>query len=40
MHWSIAIASDDSNVIYVGGGEVTIRGNVSSGYGVFKVLIL
>ena len=24
------------NVIYVGGGEVTIRGNVSSGYGVFK----
>ena len=33
---SIAVASDDSNVIYVGGGEVTIRGNVSSGYGVFK----
>ena len=32
---SIAVASDDSNVIYVGGGEVTIRGNVSSGYGVF-----
>ena len=33
---SIAIASDDPNVIYVGGGEVTIRGNVSSGYGIFK----
>ena len=33
---SIAVANDDSNVIYVGGGEVTIRGNVSSGYGVFK----
>ena len=33
---SIAVASNDSNVIYVGGGEVTIRGNVSSGYGVFK----
>ena len=33
---AIAIAKDDPNVIYVGGGEVTIRGNVSSGYGVFK----
>ncbi len=33
---SIAVANDDPNVIYVGGGEVTIRGNVSSGYGVFK----
>ena len=33
---SIAIASDDPNVIFVGGGEVTIRGNVSSGYGIFK----
>ena len=30
------IAKNDPNVIYVGGGEVTIRGNVSSGYGVFK----
>ena len=28
---AIAIAKDDPNVIYVGGGEVTIRGNVSSG---------
>jgi len=33
---SIAVAKNDPNVIYVGGGEVTIRGNVSSGYGVFK----
>ena len=33
---SIAVANDDPNVIYVGGGEVTIRGYVSSGYGVFK----
>ena len=33
---AIAIAKDDPNVIYVGGGEVTIRGNVSSGYGMFK----
>ena len=33
---SIAVAKNDPNVIYVGGGEVTLRGNVSSGYGVFK----
>ena len=33
---SIAVANDDPNVIYVGGGEVTIRGNVSSGYGIYK----
>jgi len=33
---SIAVASNDPNVIYVGGGEVTIRGNVSSGYGMYK----
>ena len=35
---SIAIAPSDSNVIYVGGGEVTVRGNVSSGNGVWKSL--
>ena len=33
---SIAVAPSDSNVIYVGGGEVTVRGNVSSGNGVWK----
>ena len=33
---SIAVSEDDSNVIYVGGGESTVRGNVSSGYGVWK----
>lgn len=33
---SIAIAPNDSNVIYVGGGEVTVRGNVSSGSGIWK----
>ena len=33
---SVAVAKSDSNVIYVGGGEVTVRGNVSSGYGVWK----
>jgi len=33
---SISVAESDKNVIYVGGGEKTVRGNVSSGYGVWK----
>jgi len=33
---SIAVAETDKNVIYVGGGEKTVRGNVSSGYGIWK----
>lgn len=33
---AVTIAPSDQNVIYVGGGEKTIRGNVSSGYGVWK----
>ncbi len=33
---AIAVAESDPNVIYVGGGEQTVRGNVSSGYGMFK----
>ena len=33
---SIEVAESDPNVIYVGGGEKTVRGNVSSGYGVWK----
>ena len=33
---SIAVSESDPNVIYVGGGEVTVRGNVSHGYGVWK----
>jgi len=33
---SIAVAESDHNVIYVGGGEKTVRGNVSYGYGVWK----
>jgi hypothetical protein len=33
---SISVAQSDPNVIYVGGGEKTVRGNVSSGYGVWK----
>ncbi len=33
---AINISKSDPNVIYVGGGEKTLRGNVSSGYGVWK----
>ena len=33
---SITVAPSDQNVIYVGGGEKTVRGNVSSGSGVYK----
>lgn len=33
---SIAVSEWDNNVIYAGGGEVTVRGNVSYGYGVWK----
>jgi photosystem II stability/assembly factor-like uncharacterized protein len=33
---SIAVSEWDNNVIYVGAGEVTVRGNVSFGEGVYK----
>jgi len=33
---AVEVAKSDHNVIYVGGGEQTVRGNVSSGYGVWK----
>ncbi|MEM9685907.1 MAG: glycosyl hydrolase [Bacteroidota bacterium] len=33
---AITVAKSDPNVIYVGGGEKTVRGNVSSGYGIWK----
>ncbi|MFK7774873.1 MAG: glycosyl hydrolase [Saprospiraceae bacterium] len=33
---SVAVSDYDQNVIYAGGGEVTVRGNVSSGYGIWK----
>lgn len=33
---AVAVSEYDPNVIYVGGGEVTVRGNVSSGYGMWK----
>lgn len=33
---AVAVSEWDNNVIYVGGGEVTVRGNVSYGYGMYK----
>lgn len=33
---AVSVAESDPNVMYVGGGEKTVRGNVSSGYGVYK----
>ncbi len=35
---AITVSKSDPNVIYVGGGEKTVRGNVSSGYGVWKTV--
>nr|MBP7239914.1 glycosyl hydrolase [Saprospiraceae bacterium] len=33
---AVEVAPSDNNVIYVGGGEQTMRGNVSYGYGMWK----
>lgn len=33
---AVAVSEWDNNVIYVGGGEKTVRGNVSHGYGMWK----
>ncbi|MEH6534760.1 MAG: glycosyl hydrolase [Psychroserpens sp.] len=33
---AITVSKSDPNVMYVGGGEKTVRGNVSSGYGIWK----
>lgn len=33
---AVAVSTWDPNVIYVGGGENTLRGNVSAGYGMYK----
>jgi len=33
---AVTVSKSDPNVIYVGGGEKTVRGNVSSGYGMWK----
>jgi photosystem II stability/assembly factor-like uncharacterized protein len=35
---AVAVSESDPNVMYVGGGEKTLRGNVSYGYGVWKSL--
>src|SRR5262249_36341246 len=33
---SIAVAPSDPNVVYAGGGEANIRGNVAVGHGLYK----
>ncbi|MCX2743920.1 glycosyl hydrolase [Mangrovivirga sp. M17] len=33
---AVAVSEYDNNVIYVGGGEKTVRGNMSFGYGMWK----
>jgi photosystem II stability/assembly factor-like uncharacterized protein len=33
---AVAVSEHNNNIIYVGGGEVTVRGNVSSGSGMWK----
>jgi len=35
---AISVSKSDHNVMYVGGGEKTVRGNVSSGYGIWKTV--
>ncbi len=35
---AIAVAESDQNIIYVGGGEKTVRGNVSFGSGIYKTM--
>ncbi len=33
---AVSVSDSDPNMIYVGGGEKTLRGNMSYGYGMFK----
>ncbi|HCH46122.1 MAG TPA: glycosyl hydrolase, partial [Algoriphagus sp.] len=33
---AVAVSESDTSVVYAGGGEKTVRGNVSFGYGVWK----
>ncbi|MEE2885799.1 MAG: glycosyl hydrolase, partial [Planctomycetota bacterium] len=33
---AVAVAESDPNVVYAGGGEVTVRGNVASGSGMWR----
>lgn len=35
---AVEVARSDNNIIYVAGGEKTVRGNVSHGYGIWKSL--
>ena len=35
---AVEVAASDPNVIYAGGGEQTVRGNVSSGHGIWKTM--
>ena len=35
---AIAVSTSDNNVIYAGEGEKTVRGNVSSGFGIWKTV--
>ncbi|MEM9929189.1 MAG: glycosyl hydrolase, partial [Bacteroidota bacterium] len=35
---AVAVHESNPNIIYVGGGEKTVRGNVSYGYGVWKTI--
>jgi photosystem II stability/assembly factor-like uncharacterized protein len=35
---AIAVSTSDNNVIYAGQGEKTVRGNVSSGFGIWKTV--
>jgi photosystem II stability/assembly factor-like uncharacterized protein len=35
---AVAVAPSDPNVVYVGGGEVTVRGNWSPGWGAWKTV--
>lgn len=35
---AVAVAESNPNIIYAGGGEKTVRGNVSYGYGMFKTI--
>ena len=35
---AVAVSESDNNVIYAGQGEKTVRGNVSSGFGIWKTV--
>jgi len=33
---AVEVSANDPNIVFAGGGEVTVRGNVSHGYGIWK----